>query len=106
MECNVGWSQLLTHTADAALTLRDKTVRGGILDQAKNLKTRSEPYSKIYVKKDVHPSVRKEWQRLRDAEKTERDRPENVGCVVRLDTRERKLYRDGCVIDSWRPQSF
>lgn len=88
------------------LTLRDKTVRGHILDYAKNLKTSGDTFKRIYVKKDVHPAVRREWQRLRDAEKVEKERPENAGCVIYLNTRERKLYRDGCVIDSWSPQVF
>ncbi len=87
-------------------TLRDKNQRPTILDHAKNLKELGEPFKKIFVKKDVHPSVRKEWQRLRDVEKTERERPENVGCVIRLDPLERKVYKDGCVIDSWKPQTF
>ena len=58
------------------------------------------------VKKDVHPSVRNEWKRLHDAHKNEKERPENAGCRVYLDYRERKLYRDGVVIDTWSLQSF
>lgn len=71
------------------------------------MKQAADEYSKIYVKKDVHPSVRKEWSRLRDAEKAEKERPENaVGCEIRLDTQERKLYKDGVVIDGWNQQFF
>lgn len=88
------------------LTLEDASQRQHILDQAKNLKTAGEAFKKIYVKKDVHPAVRKEWQRLHDVVKTERERPGNVGCVVNLDTKERKVYRDGVVIDSWSLQVF
>lgn len=87
-------------------TLADKGQRSTILDNANRLKTFGDNYNKIYVKKDVHPSVRREWRRLREAEKTEKARPENAGCTVRLDTRERKLYRDADVIDSWNPQFF
>ncbi len=86
------------------LTIRDKELRSRVLSNAKNLKTAGESYSRIYVKKDVHPGVRKEWERLREAERREKERPENVGCEVKLDTRERKLYRDGEVIDGWNPQ--
>lgn len=86
------------------LTVRDREVRSRILANAKNLKNAGEKYSKIYVKKDVHPGVRKEWQRLREAEAREKERPENVGCDIRLDTRQRKLYRDDEVIDVWNPQ--
>lgn len=88
------------------LMLQDKTLRTHILDQAKNLKSSGDAFKKIYVKKDVHPAVRKEWQRLRDVEKAERERPENAGCVIYLNARERKLYRDGDIIDSWNPQVF
>ena len=88
------------------VTLQDKSIRASILDRAKNLKTSGDSYRKIFIKKDIHPAVRKEWERLRNVEKTEKDRPENVGCVVRLDTRERKVFRDNIVIDSWNPQGF
>ena len=88
------------------VTLQDKNERLNILDRARNLKTSGELFKKIYIKKDIHPSIRKEWERLRSVEKTEKDRPENVGCVVRLDTQERKVYRDNVVIDSWNPQGF
>ncbi len=62
--------------------------------------------NKIYIMKDVHPSIRAEWRRLREAERKEKERPENAGCVIRLDARERKLYRDGVVIDAWNLQFF
>ncbi len=58
------------------------------------------------MKKDVHPSVRKEWRRLPDVEAAEKAKPENVGCVIRLDTRERKVYKDDTVIDAWNAQFF
>lgn len=88
------------------LTIRDNDTRLRILANSKKLKTAGENFARIYVKKDVHPSVRKEWKRLRDAETRERERPENAGCVIRLDTRQRKLYRDDDVIDSWSCQFF
>lgn len=88
------------------LTVQDKEMRSRILGNAKNLKTAGGIYAKIYVKKDVHPGVRKEWQRLREAEAREKERPENAGCNIRLDTRQRKLYRDNEVIDTWSPQFF
>ena len=88
------------------VTLPDKQLREKILDKAKNLKQANGEYQKIYVKKDVHPSVRKEWKRLRDAEKSEKERPENVGRIIHFDAKERKLYRDGVVIDSWKQPYF
>lgn len=86
------------------LTIRDKDTRSRILENARKLKEAGENFKRIYVKKDVHPGVRREWKRLREAEAREKERPENVGCVIRLDTRQRKLYRDDVVIDSWNPQ--
>ena len=71
------------------------------MDKAKTLKQREEVYKKIYIKKDVHPSVRAEWKRLREVERTEKERPENVGCRIEFNVRERKLYKDGVVIDKW-----
>ena len=32
--------------------------------------------------------------------KPEKEKPKNIGCVIRLDARERKVYKDGQVIDS------
>ena len=88
------------------LTLKDVSQRQHILERAKNLKTTGEGFKKIYVKKDIHPAVKKEWKRLHDAERMEKERPENVGCVIHFNTRERKLYRAGVVIDSWNLQAF
>ena len=50
--------------------------------------------------------VRKEWNRLREVEKLEKSRPENQHVTIRLDTKERKLYRNDIVIDSWNPHPF
>lgn len=88
------------------VTVASKEVRDKILEKARALMEAGEGYSRIYIKRDVRPSVRAEWKRLRDAERKEKERPENAGCVVRLDTKERKLYRDGVVIDTWNQQFF
>lgn len=71
--------------------LESKDIRDAVLRKTSTLKEGGAAYQRIYVKKDVHPSVRNEWKRLREAENLEKNRPENVGCVIRLDTRERKL---------------
>lgn len=88
------------------VTLPSRNCRDAVLEKAKRLKTSGDNYSRIYVKKDTHPSVREEWRRLRNAEKAERERPENIGCNIRFDTRERKLYKDGVVVDCWSLQGF
>lgn len=77
-----------------------------ILRETRKLKDRGAPFDRIFIKKDLHPAVREEWRRLRAAEATEKNRPENQGCEIRLDARERKLYRDGTVIDEWKCNYF
>ena len=77
-----------------------------MLVKVPQLKQGGRAYGKIFVKKDIHPSIRNEWKRLHDAERAEKERPENAGCVIRLEPRERKLYKDGVVIDSWSQLSF
>ncbi|KAG0727601.1 hypothetical protein GWK47_034297 [Chionoecetes opilio] len=69
------------------LMLQDESQRQHILEQAKKLKNAGEAFKKIYVKKDIHPAVRKEWKRLHDAERTEKERAGNVGCVIHFNTR-------------------
>ena len=81
--------------------------RDSAIGKARRLKEDArEPFKAIYVKKDVHPVVRKEWGRLRGVLRTELARPENAGENIRLDTRERKIYKNDIVIDSWRATYF
>lgn len=60
-------------TRPILLALADKSQRTTILHNASRLKNLGDNFSRIYIKKDVHPSVRKEWRRLRDAEKAEKE---------------------------------
>ena len=87
------------------VTLDSRIERDRILEKKTNLK-KKENLKLIYVKKDLHPNVRNEWRRLFEAEKKEKERPENVGVEIRFDTRKRELLRDGIVIDSWKPTPF
>ncbi|KAF0307359.1 hypothetical protein FJT64_002290 [Amphibalanus amphitrite] len=80
--------------------------RKTVLENAHQLKTKDAVFRSIYVKKDVHPIVRKELDRLRDATKREKERPENQGKNVRYDYRERKVYVDDVVVDSYQVTSF
>ncbi len=88
------------------VTLSSNTDRAALLGATKNLKTAGEAFKSIYVKKDVHPAVRKEWKRLYDAKTNEENKPENEGTNITLDARKRVLLRDGVVIDRWRPSFF
>ena len=51
------------------LTLPDKPLRNGLLYLDNLVKEKNEPYKKIYIKKDVYSSVRREWRRLRETER-------------------------------------
>ncbi len=64
-----------------------------ILHPSKVFLCTSPVYDKIYIKEDVHPSVRQEWRRLWEAKEREEERTENVGCEVHLNVREKKLYK-------------
>ena len=81
--------------------------RDSALDKARDLKGHSNDiYKRIFVKKDQHPSVRAEWKRLHEVFKTEKERPDNQPCNIHFNFRERKIYKDGEVIDSWNMQGF
>ena len=80
-----------------------KECRDKILENTKALREAGPSYRRIYVKKDVHPAIRKEWKRLRDVETTEKAKPVNQGCTIRLDYKRREVTRDGAMIDKWSP---
>ena len=88
------------------VTLESKAQRDRVLSKTPTLKNRGGDFARIFVKKDSHPNVRAEWTRLFKAEQDEKKRPENVGCVIKLDFKQRQLLRDGIVIDSWNPAPF
>lgn len=95
------------HCRPILLTLSDNTLRSGLgWTLPRSLRNMVNRTKKIYVKKNVHPSVRREWQRLRNAETMEKDRPDNAGRVIPIDTRERELYGDNCVINRWKLHPF
>ena len=88
------------------VVLEDGNERNEILKKAKNLKSQSGSLARVYVKKDVHPAVRKEMARLRQREKEEKEKAENIGVNIRIDWRKRELLRDGNVIDKFLPYFF
>lgn len=92
------------HNRPLHLTIPQKDKQSRIFVNAKILQTIGEKFSRIFVKKGVHPGVRKEWQRLREVEVKEKERPEIAGCYIKLDTLQRKVYRHSKVIDTWNPQ--
>ena len=84
------------------VVLKNADSRKDVLDSARQLKTSDAIFRSIYVKKDMHPLIRKEFDRLRAVEKREKERPENRGKTVHYDYRERKVYVDDVVVDSFQ----
>ena len=58
------------------------------------------------LKKDVHPLIRKELNRLREVEKREKEKPENQGLNVYYDGTRREVVVNGNVVDKFRPSFF
>lgn len=88
------------------IVVTDQKERDSILEKAKNLKNAGNQMSRIYIRKDVHPAVRRENARLRKRERDEKEKPENIGVNIKYDWKERVLLRDGEIIDRFSPQFF
>ena len=72
------------------------------MTHAKNLKEEAG-YSQIYIKKDIHPCVRKETERIMKKVKEEKQKPGNTGVDIKFDWKNRVIIRDGVIIDRFRP---
>lgn len=88
------------------ITVNDQKQRDSILRRAKNLKDAQQPASTVYIKKDVHPAVRRETARLRKREREEKEKAENVGVNITYDWKNRVLIREGVIIDRFMPHFF
>ena len=86
------------------ITLEQASQRPHLLEKAKNLA--GGPLKEIRLKKDVHPAIRREYARLHEVEKSEREKPENAGLEVRYDPRQRTVLVDGQAVDSFMPSFF
>ena len=86
--------------------LQSKEARDRLLQSAPTLKSPGSGFERIFVKKDVHPLVRKEFNRLREVEKREKDKPENQGLTVQYDSGRREVIVNGRVVDYFRPSFF
>ena len=84
------------------INLEDNNRQRKIIMNAKNLKN-IPGYSDIYIKKDVHPTVRHEFNRLRKAEKEMKANPDNRGADIRYDHKDRVITRNGIVVDRFSP---
>lgn len=88
------------------ITVNNQTQRDSIVRAGKNLKNANQTLSRVYIKKDVHPAVRRENARLRKSEREEKEKPENVGVNIEYDWKNRVLLRNGVVIDRFMPHFF
>ena len=88
------------------VTLSNQLQRNLILEKAKNLKKCEGHLARIFIKKDLHPAVRKEMARLREREREEKNKPENAGTNIRYDWRNRVLLRDDVIIDRYAVNFF
>ena len=52
-------------------------------------------FGRVYIKRDQHPLIRKEWNRLREFAKREKNAPINVGCTIKVDYEKKAVTRDG-----------
>ena len=73
-----------------------------VLENSKELKQAGNEFSKIYIKKDIHPAVRKELNRLRSVQSSEKQKPENVGREVKYHADTRFITVDGVEVDRFR----
>lgn len=81
------------------LKVSSMSTRNRIVDLAR--KCTNPLMANIKVRKDLHPSVRKEWKRLFEVKDAEERKPENAGHAITIDMKKREVLRDGDVIDSW-----
>lgn len=80
--------------------------RKRVITDAKKLKEAADCFKSIYIKKDVHPIVRRELNRIRQVERDEKRKAENQGRDVRYDYETRCLLVDGIVVDRFKPAFF
>ena len=84
------------------LTLECHETGREILNNAKQLRYDNE-CANIFIRRDIHPTLRFEANRLRIRERNERANPENKNADIQYDRKERVLTKNGVIIDRFRP---
>ena len=79
-----------------------KSLRDSIVGCANTLKGKG-PYKKVYLKKDIHPAIRKEEGRIRKRVYDEKNNPQNTGKVILYDRNKRVMLCDNVIIDRFGP---
>ena len=98
----LGTSQMSGRSRPLHVELENHDKQWKVLQNSKNLKDLTG-YQNIYIKKDMHPTIRNEFNRLRRREKEERENPANTGINIEYDWRARVLKRNHVVIDRFNP---
>ena len=88
------------------VSLADPRKQKPVVENARKLKDMPDPFKKVFIKKDMHPGVRREFNRLRESEKTQREKPENHGRNVEYDRAARTISVDGVIVDRFRSAFF
>ena len=83
------------------VTLETRAMRDSILRNASKLKEQGEndPFKRVFLKRDVHPDIRKEEKRLYEVFKAERAKPGNADLDVLFDRKNRVVTVNGQEID-------
>ena len=86
------------------VSLETRAMRDSILRNASKLKDQGEqdPFKRVFLKRDVHPDIRREEKRLYDVFKAERDKPENAVFDVVFDRKKRVVTINGEEIDRFK----
>ena len=84
------------------VTLENKKIRNELCNNARVLKG-VEGFDRVYVKRDVHPAIRKEHSRLYKLVKEERQKAENQGCDIVYDVKNGVVKRGDVVIATYDP---
>ena len=91
-----------SHVRPIMLKLDCHKTRMEILTNARKLKEDSD-CANIFIRKDTHPAIRCEMNRLRIKERNEKLKPENYGAEIKYDREGRVLMKDGIIIDRFCP---
>ena len=101
----IGQDTSNTRIRPIMLIVNDPEQRKKLLNESKKLKALNG-FQKVFIKKDKHPAVRKEWSRLFKVKQEEENKPENSGRKISIDFKNRKVLKDNMIIDSWKPMYF
>jgi hypothetical protein len=81
--------------------MASKKIRDDLVKKARTSK--SQLLRDIRVKRDAHPSIRREWRRLHEVKEEEEKKPENAAKTIAINYKKREVMCDNAVIASWKP---